>query len=363
MNFVKKLATAVLAISLVVCVTGCHKKNEVAVKIGDVEFTSAYYMCALINADTEARSKVEENLKDDEKADTSNVNYYSKKIDKKNYVDWVKDTAMESLKKIAAYKIKCKEAKIKLKDEDESNAKLYASYYWSNYGYSQIYEPNGVSEETFKNYMVDSSYATRYFEHVYGKGGEKEISADEVKSTMLENFVIADLIEVSFSEKEESEIATLKDQFNAYAEALKKGTKDFETVYHEYNGEEEHTDEQQAEDGEPKPLDSHATILGTEDTSYASDRYETVKAMAVNEVKLVEDEDNAGLALIVKKDIGADPYYLDNLDLSIRQLVKQDEFDKDIEKFVKTLKIEKSDYAINQFKVKKIKYPEQAQQA
>ncbi|MCQ2440864.1 MAG: hypothetical protein MJ076_03065 [Clostridia bacterium] len=363
MNFVKKLATAVLAISLVVCVTGCHKKNEVAVKIGDVKFTSAYYMCALINADTEARSKVEENLKDDEKADTSNINYYSKKIDKKNYVDWVKDTAMESLKKIAAYKIKCKEAKIKLKEEDESNAKLYASYYWSNYGYSQIYEPNGVSEETFTNYMVDSYYSTRYFEHVYGKGGKKEIPADEVKSTMLENFVIADLIEVSFSEKEESEITTLKEQFNAYADALKNGTKDFETVYHEYNGEEGHTDEQQSEDGESKPLDSHATILGTEDTAYASDRYDTVKAMAVNEVKIVEDENNAGLALIVKKDIEADPYYLDNLDLSIRQLVKQDEFNKDIEKFIKTLKTEKSDYAINQFKVKKIKYPEQAQQA
>ncbi len=362
MNLLKKFATAVLAIALVLSITGCHKKNEIAVKVGDVKFTSAYYMCALINADTEARSKVDEQLKEDEKADTSNVDYYSQKIEKTDYVKWVQKTALNNLKKIAAYKIKCKDEKLTLDKETKSNAEMYASYYWSNYGYSQTFEPNGVGEETFKEYMTDTYYSNLYFEHIYGKGGKKEIAADKVKSTMLENFVIADVLEADFSGKEDSEKDDIKAKFNGYLDALKKGTKDFETVYHEYNGD-EHQDEQSEQTDELKPLDSHATILGAKDTSYESDRYDTAKAMQINEIKLVEDEDNSGIAIIIKKNIALDPYYLENLDMSVRYLIAQDEYDEDIEKFIKTLKVEKTDYAINQFKVKKIKYPEQAQTA
>jgi hypothetical protein len=97
----------------------CHPKDEVAVTVGDVEFTSAYYMCALINADNEARSLVDEALaekkeKDDKDSSststaTEEVDYYSEKVEGKKYVDWVKARAIENLKQIAAYKIKCKE--------------------------------------------------------------------------------------------------------------------------------------------------------------------------------------------------------------------------------------------------------------
>ncbi len=362
MNLLKKTATAVLAVALVLSITGCHKKNEIAVKVDNIEFTSAYYMCALINADTEARSKVEENLKDDEKADTSKINYYSHKIEKTDYVKWVQKTALDNIKKIAAYKIKCKKEKLTLDEETKSNAEMYASYYWSNYGYSQIFETNGVSEATFKKYMSDTYYSNLYFDYLYGKGGKKEIAADKVKSTMLENFVIADILQANLSGKEESEIQTVKKQFDEYLNALQKGTKSFETVYHEYNGD-EHQEEQTEQSDELKPLDSHATILGAENTTYQSDRYNTVKEMKVDEIKLVEDENNSSIAIIIKKDIEADPYYLENLDTSVRHLIAQDEFDGDIEKFIKTLKVEKIDYAIRQFKVKKIKYPEQQQQA
>lgn len=367
MNLIKKIAAVLLAVMMVMSFAACHPKNEVAVTVDGVEFTSAYYMCALIFADSEARSKVDEKLaeekKDDEETTTSTeaVDYYKQKIDKKKFVDWVEDRAIETLKQIAAYKIKCKDADVKLEDDVKTSAEQYASYYWSSYGYAALLEPNGVSQATYTDYMVDSYYSSAYFEHVYGEGGEKEIAADEVNKSLLENFLVANMLDVDTSSMEETDKTSTKAKLDGYVTALTDGTKTFEDIYHDYYGtdpKEAHPEtEEETEEGEA-PLDSHASILGTEDTAYASDHFETAKAMATGEIKLIEKEDKNGYVLLVKQDISADPYYAKNLDLSVRNLIKGDEFEEDINAYAKDLKTDINDYAVKQFKVKKIEYPE-----
>lgn len=354
MKNIKRMFAAALVLIMALTAAACHQKDEVAVKIGDVEFSSAYYMCALINADSEAKSKVQEELSEDES--TEDVDYYSKKIDDKDFVTWVEDTAMDSLKEIAAYKILCKENNLEIPEEDLQNAENYASYYWSSYGYSAYFEPNGVGESTYTQYMKDSYYASVYFEHLYGKGGEKEIDAETVKTKMYDNFVIADILNVSFSSKTDDEITALKDQINGYAEDLKNGKKTFEEVYKDYNGATDET-EDTAESDEPRPKDKYASILGAEDTVYASDQYETVKAMATGEVKVIELDDNAGLVLAVKQDITADSNYLDTLDMTVRHLIADEEYEKDIKDYAAKMDCEVNNYAVKQFKVKKIVEP------
>ena len=354
MKNIKRVFALALVLVTALAVAACHPKNEVAVKIGDFEFTSAYYMCALINADSEAKSKVQEGLSEDESSE--DVDYYSKKIDDKDFVTWVEDTAMDSLKEIAAYKTLCKENKLEISEEDAANAESYASYYWSSYGYSSYFEPNGVGQSTYTQYMKDSYYSSLYFEHLYGKEGEKEIAADTVKTKMYENFIIADLIQASFSSKSDDEITELKEKLNGYLTDLQKGKKTFEEVYKEYNGTTEETEEE-TESDEPQPKDKYASILGAEDTVYASDQYEAVKAMATGEVKLIELDDNAGLVLAVKQDITADSYYLDTLDMTTRHLIADEEFEKDIKEYAAKMDCDVNNYAVKQFKVKKIKEP------
>lgn len=352
MKNIKRVFALALVLVMALTVAACHPKDEVAVKIGDVEFTSAYYMCALINADSEAKSKVKEGLSDDESS--SDVDYYSKKIDDKDFVTWVEDTAMDSLKEIAAYKTLCKENDLEISEEDAANAENYASYYWSSYGYSAYFEPNGVGESTYTQYMKDSYYASVYFEHLYGEGGEKEIAADTVKTKMYDNFVIADIIEVSFSEKSDDEITALKDKIKGYAADLKNGKKTFEEVYKDYNGTTDETEE--TESDEPQPKDKYASILGTEDTYYSSDHYEDIKAMEIGEVKVIE-LDEEGLLLAVKQDISADAYYLDTLDMTTRHLIADEEYEADIKEYAKKMDCNINNYAVKQFKVKKIKEP------
>lgn len=57
MKNIKRIIAAVLVSVMALGFTACHKKDETAVTVGKVNFTSAYYMCALINADSEASQR------------------------------------------------------------------------------------------------------------------------------------------------------------------------------------------------------------------------------------------------------------------------------------------------------------------
>lgn len=354
MKSVKRIIAFGLVMLMALSFTGCiHKKGEIAVKINGVEFTSAYYACALINSKTEAQNKVYETLTDEEKSSDA-VDYSKKKIDDKAFDEWVEDEAIEKLKTIAAYKLLCKENKLELTEEDANNAMMYASYYWSNYGYSAYFEPNGVSQATYAEYMKDSYYSEKYFEFLYGAEGEKAIDEGTVKTKIYDNFIIANILNASYeSDDTDEDKANLKKKLDGYVIALNKKTRTFEEIYKEFNGS-DNTADTSSEDG---PKDKYATILGAEGTNYANDNYEAVKAMAVGEVKLIELEDKSGFVLAVKQDITADDYYLKNLDMTARHLIADEEYKKIIEDYAKKLEPDVSKYAISQFKVNKLEEP------
>ena len=373
MKTFKKLLAALMIITILMSFSACHKKGEIAVKIGDVEFTSAYYMCALINADNQAKAKVKEEIKNEkdeseDEAETETeteteeeIDYYSKKVEDKDYVEWVKDTAMDYLKKVAACKILCKENKVELEDEKKQNAEYMASAYWNNYGYSYYFEPNGVSEETYKAYMVDAYYVSLYFDHIYGEGGEKEIAADDVKAKSLENFILVDVIESTYDDElTDEQKASRKELLEENAKAIKDGKKTFEEVYKEYNETEEETADTTEDSEKTKPVNKYATILGAEDTSYESEDYEKYKEYKIDEPVVFELEDKTGCKMVIRRDLSADKYYLERLDSTTRHLIADDEFEDDIKDYVKKLDINVNNYAVNQFKVKKIVVPQTA---
>ena len=69
MKNIKRIFAALLCMAISLSFAGCHKKDEIAVSVKDVEFTSAYYMCALINAYSEGQSEVRTALGDKATAD------------------------------------------------------------------------------------------------------------------------------------------------------------------------------------------------------------------------------------------------------------------------------------------------------
>ncbi len=368
-NF-KRFTALLLAVLMLAVFAGCHGKDEVAATAGETSFTSAFYMCALINADMEARTKVDEAKAAEKKEDTTSsassttstveeTDYFAEKIEDKTYSQWVKDTALATLKRFAYLEAKVKELKLEIDKEEIANYEYYAEYYWSSYGYQSLFEPNGVALATYKKYMAYSAYEDAYFDHLYGEGGEKEIAAADIKAYLKDNYVITNALQGSLADLKEAEATELKDKFSKYETRLKNGEA-FKKVYNEYNNvkEEDNTSSTTSTTDEPKPLDELAQIIGKEGTSYASDYYETVKAMAVGEVKQYTPESDKNTLLLFKKgDIMADPYYLEEMDDTIRYDMKFKEFDKDVDAAAAKQELTTVAYAINRFKVEKIAYP------
>lgn len=360
MNTLKKFFAITICIVLsATCLAGCHKNGEIAVTAGDIEFTSGYYACAFNFADMQARDTVDSTLSEEERS-KSGFEYYKQKIEGMEYEKWVKQTALDDIRAIATYKTLCQKSNIELDEDVVESIKSQAKYMW-DYAYGEFLSSNGVAYSTYEQYLLDDCYADRYFEYLYGEGGSKEINADELSNQLQANYQLVNMLEVNFSSVAATEIDEIRNKFVSYETDLKNGKKTFEQVYLEYNeqsAEDHHHDE--PADGESAPQDYHATVLGYSDssnTNLKSDYYDDAKALAIGEVKLITLDDDAGLVLLVKKDISADPYYLNQLDLTLRKDLKTDEYQKELEEEIQKLELKTEDFATNRFKAKNIEYP------
>lgn len=358
MKLFKKLLAMGLCAALVLSMVGCHKKNETALTIDGVKITSALYLSALFECDTEARTKVDESKKSSSSsssaaATSSETDYLAEKIDGQDYADYVKAQALQRCKEYAFYQKMIDGGKLKLTDEEISQANSTADYYWSYY--SSYYEPNGVSKETYKKALLYSYYSNAYFKSIYGAGGEKEVDSATISKTLDEKYVLADVLTKTYEDgATDSTKAALKKTFEGYVTRLKKGEA-FKKIYEEVNG----AVTADASEGTEKPQDSLAQTLGASDTSNASEDFDTVKAMKLGEVKLIEN--TSGLTIYVRKDILADKYYLNTMTDSVLYLLKQEEFEKTVKEKTANLKVEENGFAMGQLKVKNLEYPSQQQ--
>ena len=365
MKIIKKAAAMLLALIMVISLTSCiHKKNETAVTVGDIKFTSAYYMCALLNADSEAKEKVYEegDLTEEEEAGTEEIDYFSKKIDDKSFVTWVEDRAIEMLKNIAAYKMLCEENELEVTEDQRAEAEEAVSYYWDSYGYSSYFEPNGVSKETYLNYTIDSYYAENYFMSIYGAEGTKALSADEVEKEITDNYILVDVVESAYTDElTDEQKEARKKLLEQNGEYLKNGEKTFESIYKEFNNIQDDTEEEEDSD-EVKPINKYATVLGAEGTGsgFENEYYEDFKDYEIDEPEVIEAKDESGAMLVIRRDITKDKYYMDMLDSYARHALADEEFEKEIQEYLKDIKTDINKYAVGQFKVKNIIIPDTA---
>ena len=382
MKNIKRLLSAMLVLVLAFSFAGCHKKDEIAVTVGEWKFTSAYYMCAFLQANDEAQALVYQNLSDEDKQN-ADLDYTKQKVEGKKYETWVKDRAVERITEIAALKTICKDNKITIDEEtketysdlldsvweDTQYGYYYASYYFGDqlaYGSSLAlkYEQNGVAKSTYLSFVIDNLLSDKYFEFLYAEDGTREIPMADVEKEFYDNNILANVLYTQYdTDATDDEKKEFKEKLDKYVEALEDGKMTFEEVYNDYNEIEEEekdtsedeskeeTDEHEDHDHEEtlEPKDSLATQLTSED-----DYYDTIKKMKTGEVKLIEDEDT-GYVLVVKKDIKKDDYYIKTNDMDVRYTLKGEEFSKEITDFANTLKPEVDDFATGQFKVKNIK--------
>jgi len=356
MKKVKKLLSLVLVLIMVLSLTACHKKDEVAITLGEHTITSAVYLTALISAEQEAKNIAYENASSNNVTLSSDEDYYKQKIEGKDFVDYVKDTALELCKQYLALDKLLAEGKYKVSEELEKEADETASYYWNSYGLGQLYSANSISYNSYKKTVLYSLMADEYFMSIYGEGGSKAVKKEDIKKALNDNFVLAYALEGSItSEMKESDIKKLKDEFAGYKSDIESGKKTFKEIYIKYNKitDEQIKDAEKKEEGVEKPKDIFASVLGGSKTSNANANFVAIKAMTKDEIKLIEQEGQS-YSLIIKLDINEDEYYLNNLTEEILHILKDSEHTETLKKYTAELEVEVNDFAVDRFNVKKI---------
>lgn len=381
MKFAKRVVAALIAAILAFSMVACHEAKEVVASYDDIEITGGMYLAMLLEADGTARTLADEQ----NETDTAIDDYGKVKIKTDDgevkYYDYVKDEAKKLIRQFIATATLSDEYEVTLSDEDKAGLDAYISYIWDTYGYGVMYEENGVGRSSYTEYLKNSGYLRgNLFNAIYGKEGKTPVKEEELKKYMNENYCIANIISEPLSSTDENgntftltedEQKDLLGKLNAYADRLTKGDADFETIYHEHSGT-EHKDEDTAdttdtadtassdaettedEDAAPTQLDSHATLLSSEETGSESENFDEIYKMKTGEVKVIQGED--AYTLVVKGDIAADPYYLYSLDDTLRQLIKSDEFNNLLDEEGGKLDIKYNEGEISYLSPKKINY-------
>lgn len=376
MKTLKKIIALVLAVAMICCLAACHPKDEVAISSGEYSLTSAVYSYYLLMADSEAKQKV-----DEAKGDTNATpNYYKETVDGKPYEQYVREAALDACKQYLAREKMCAEAGVKLSAEQNSNIELNAETYWSTYGYSTMLEPNGISLSTYIKILKNESLYSLYFEQLYGKDGDREIPADDMNKYFTEHYAAVWMpVEHDYSSTENADPEQLIAEYETYKAMLENGAT-FDEVTTAYKGETSSEDtsstdasskadssadsssETSSEDTsseEKAPKDKNVTILTDNENSYEATvfaKFSDVKALEVGKAAIIHDADNKKIYVVMKKDFSSDEYYTDQLDIEARQAQKSDELDAELDKLKAALEIDVNDYAIKQFKIKKITY-------
>ncbi len=358
----KKTLKAILAVILVAvtgfCFAGCHRKNEIALKIGDTEFTSAFYSCALISADGEAREIVSKQM-EQISVDATNKYYIDKAINGVAYSDWVKNRAIEFCKEIIAAKNLCEQNGVATADYLEE-AKNSAEYYWSA-GVSQYYEENGVALDTYKQFAAYSAYKTAYFDYLYGEKGTNAISKEDLEKYISDNYIYIDYYTEDVSEMTSEKYNEKKAELQKYADRI-KGGEAFGKILSEIQGQSYTADSTDTNSFSH----TYATVIGAEGSAYENELFETLKPIPTGEIALADyTQSRTGgryIILTYKFDILNEKNpNLDVIKDNARWDLKGDELDAAVKELANSITIQEITYATKQFKVEKIYYPEGAE--
>lgn len=411
MRKISRIAALVLAIVLIASVAiGCHKKDEIAYKIGDYEFTSAMYSCVLSVSASDARSAISEFVSNEGKS-TENIKYEEYKFNDKgevskdgtvSYKDYILNKTMTTLKQYVAVEELLSEKKLTVDADYIEEAKVQASYYWyvgcdystyeyyAAYGvdpsgyfspYATFFEQNGVGYSTYEKYMVNEYKYNFLFDKIYGEKGEKEVPKTELTEYLNKHYAIADSIDLSTADSEGKALSDakkkeVKAKADALLEKLKKGEK-FDKVYNDYQESLKTTSSSSSTTTSSKTSSASSTatssaatssgvkeytpeayvnVFGDKETTYENDLFDEVYKLKLNEFAILEDKDALCYKVVARRDILKEEYWLKNFRASITFTLRQDEFDKTLADKTANVSVTADEFALKPFTVEKIKF-------
>lgn len=164
--------------------------------------------------------------------------FFSQKIEGKDYAEYLSDYAMKSTKEYAAVKAKFEELDLELTKDQLKEIQESVNSAWDSQG--ELYEYEGISKESIKLAQQASYMRTELFNHYYGEGGEEEVTNADMESFLKDNYMRYKMITISKAaegdenaDETNAEAKEHFDEFSAQAEGV--SFTDFDLVISAYN--------------------------------------------------------------------------------------------------------------------------------
>ncbi len=239
MSKAKRLIAAALAsVMCAASLTGCSDTTY-AMEAGGKKINAGIY---IYNVFTEMRYRnmmlyYQDGVTED---------YFSQKIEGKDYSEYLEDYALKATKEYAAVVDKFDELGLKLSKEQLKELSDSVNEAWEAQG--ELLEYEGISKESVKLAQKASYMRQALFDHYYGEGGEEEVKASDIESYVNDNYMRYKLITISKAaadaEGAEETNAEAKEHFDEFSELA--GDKDFTSFDEVIDAYNEHIQQEQA---------------------------------------------------------------------------------------------------------------------
>ena len=252
------------------------------------------------------------------------------------------------------------ERKLKLTEDEVNAAQSNTDSMWNYYG--KTYEKMGISKESF--YNAEYLFAAKYnaiFKSIYGIGGEKAVSDDEIKDYFVKNYTDYAYLPLNLYKSEESsdsssgttsgttsvalsdeEIKKAKADFDDYAKLINNGKNTFDEIDKIFM--------------KDQGLEESTAVKNTEvldDSSIGDELKKALKDLDEGKATVIQvgKDTTAVLYLVYKGDINeaAKNVFDDTQRTAVLKKMKFEEFQDDMEAQAKDYKCEKNDAVINKY--------------
>ena len=292
-----KMTAAVTALMVSLSLASCNQDTTWTYRTEDgaYEVTSGMYVGMSISAYNSGYSQTD--------VDTSQP-LYDQQIGSVDALTWVQQEVDNLAKKYLAVETKFAEYGLSFTEEEQSYIDSYIEYYWEYLGSS--YEEEGCGQESYTKLMTNSFKESQLFYHIYGEGGEREVTEEELRDLFNQQYAHVNIFDVDCSDDEGNpleghELEIVEERVANLIERLDNG-EDFETVKADYEAE---VEAEQAAEEESASSDTSSDETSSEETS-ASESSASSEESAASEESSAVSEDTGSSASSETSEVSED---------------------------------------------------------
>lgn len=359
MKFWKRTTCAVL-MALVLTLSGCGSQATWVYRTSESQPPVGVYLIYMLNASATAEEKVKEEHEGEEGFEITDYDSLLKQtVEGVSVSQWMTDEADSLMRQYFATESRCAQLGISLSEEEIASAQTSAASEYDSYG--AFYEEVGIAQSSLQMQVENSLKKDKLFDAIYGEGGEKEISQQELRDFFNEEFLKIEFMLFTKAIQDEMDeagevVKTMEEldaestkRAEAYMKRLEAGEELEELVFEQEKEDAEASGGDVASVTKPEPGARSMVLADFMKGSYYSDELiDGAKAMSVGDYSIVEDD--YYLYVLHRIDVSDDTTSFESYKSSLPSLMKSDEFAEVLKEWGTQLEVETNTSALSRYK-------------